>query len=74
MLDNKGQKLKEGSIMMQKDAKELESVTWWKNFKLTVIIIVIVIAIVLVIALPLALKGKGSSSNSGNNSTNTTIN
>ena len=72
-LDGKSQKLKEGSEMFNKDARELESVTWWKNCKLTVIIVVIIIAIILCIAIPLAVKS-GSSSNNSNNSGGTTTN
>ena len=75
MLDQKGLKLKEGAILMQKDAKELESITWWKNCKLTAIIIIIIIAIILVIALPIIFSAKSAavvSGITGGNSTNTT--
>lgn len=66
-LDQKGQKIKEGSVVFQKDAKELESITWWKNCKLTLIIVAIIITIILAIAIPLAVKGSGSSTNTSTN-------
>ena len=56
---------------MRKDAKDLESVTWWRNVKLTIIIIVIVIAILLIIILPLTLGKSGNSTAPAiNNTTN----
>ena len=55
---------------MRKDAKDLESVTWWRNVKFTIIIIVIVIAVLLIIILPLTLKSSGSPQTSINNTTN----
>jgi hypothetical protein len=71
-LGDKANRIKEGSVVYQKDAKELESVTWWRNFKWTIIIILLVIGIALVIILPIVFRSSGSSSNnSSNSSTNT---
>jgi hypothetical protein len=55
-LDNKAQKIKNNAETFKRDAKTLERVTWWQNFKLTIIIVSIVIGLILVIVLPLVLK------------------
>ena len=70
-MEGKSKKLEEGADIMRKDAKELESVTWWRNVKFTIIIIVVVIAILLIIILPLTLKSSG---NNGAQTINNTTN
>jgi len=60
VLEHKSKKLEEGADIMRRDAKDLESTTWWRNVKLTIIIIVIVIALLLVIILPLTLGGSSN--------------
>jgi len=67
-LDGKARTIKEGSLLYQKDAKDLERITWWQNCKYTIIIIVIVIGLFLVVGLPIILSlGGGSSGSSSNN-------
>ncbi len=55
-LDNKAEKIKDNADIFKKDAVNLKRITWWKNFKLTIIIVSIVIALVLVIVLPIVLR------------------
>jgi hypothetical protein len=55
-LDSKAERIKKGADTFKRDAKTLERVTWWQNFKLTIIIATIVIGLILVIVLPLVLK------------------
>ena len=56
VLDNKAAKIKDNADVYKRDAIQLKSITWWKNFKLTIIIVSIVIALVLIIVLPIVLR------------------
>ena len=55
-LDNKAIKIKDNSDLYKKNAVNLKRITWWKNFKLTIIIVSIIIALVLIIVLPIVLR------------------
>jgi vesicle-associated membrane protein 7 len=55
-LDHKAEKIKQGADTFKRDAKTLERVTWWQNFKLTIIIATIVVGLILIIVLPLVLR------------------
>lgn len=61
-LDGKSQQLKISAEAYKKDARELKRVTWWKNFKLTVIIILAIILLVLIIVLPIVFTSSSASS------------
>jgi heme/copper-type cytochrome/quinol oxidase subunit 2 len=72
-LEKKSKKLEEGADIMRKDAKELESTTWWRNIKFTIIIIVIVIVVILIIVLSITLSGNGNSNQPTVNNSTTII-
>ena len=55
-LDNKAIKIKDNSDLYKKNSVNLKRITWWKNFKLTIIIVSIIIALVLIIVLPIVLR------------------
>ncbi len=54
-LENKAIKIKDSANIFKKDATNLKRVTWWNNFRLTIIIIAGIILLVLVIVLPIVL-------------------
>jgi hypothetical protein len=55
-LEDQSNRIKVTSADYNKNAKELERVTWWQNCKLTIIIAALVIGVALAIILPLVLK------------------
>jgi vesicle-associated membrane protein 4 len=57
-LQDQSNRIKDLSADYKKNAKDLERVTWWKNFKLTIIIVAAVVLLILIIVLPIILTKK----------------
>jgi len=55
-LDERALKIKEGAVLFQDNSAELKRVTWWQNFKYTIIIVAVVIAVLLIIILPIVIR------------------
>lgn len=59
-MDKKAGELKDNALQYEKQAKTVERVTWWQNFKWT-LILVGVIVLLLIIILPISLSSGGGS-------------
>ena len=75
-LEQKADQIKQGADDYNKQAVTLRKVTWWSNFKWTIILIIVII-LLLVIILPISInvgKKKNDKDNNNNNNTNNETN